>query len=176
MNIDTAKLGLLTVQDESGNATLVSEFWKSKIAMLVFLRHFGCIACRAQVKEMWARNSQYAAKGCQLIFIGNGSPKHIKRFKEDFGINVPIYTDPSLATYRAAGFKKSLIGTVGPKAIIFGQKLRSDGHVSDGIQGNVFQQGGVLCIDQQGKLLFGYVSKHLGDFPKKEDIEASQSS
>jgi peroxiredoxin len=175
MNIDTAKLGRLTVKDESGNTLLMSQFWNSKIAVLIFIRHFGCVACRAQVKEMWARHSQYEAKGCSLIFIGNGSPLQVKRFKEEFGIHLPVYTDPSLATYQAAGLKKSLLGTIGPKAIMTGQKLRSEGHVSDGIQGNAFQQGGVICINPQGKLLFGYASKHLGDSPRKEDLEAIHS-
>lgn len=175
MNIDTAKLGRLTVKDEMGNPILVEHFWKSKTAVLIFLRHFGCVACRAQVKELWARNAQYEAKGCVLVFIGNGSTQHVKGFKKDFGIDVPVYTDPSLAIYQAAGFKKSVLGTIGPKAIMAGQKLRSAGHVSDGIQGSAFQQGGVLCIDTQGKLLFGYVSKHLGDYPSNDTLSGVNS-
>ena len=42
------------------------------------------------------------AAGVELVIIGNGAPNFIEGFREQTKYDGPIYTDPSLATFKAA--------------------------------------------------------------------------
>jgi hypothetical protein len=119
---------------------------------------------------LWSERSKFESKGAQLIFIGNGPPGMIKAFKEDLGITLPIYTDPGLSVFEMAGFKRGILNTIGPKAIMKGLALKKEGHVQKGIQGDPWQQGGVLAVDTQSRILFYFVSQHTGDFPEQSEI------
>src|SRR5438105_1388446 len=101
---DMKLLSQCTVLDLQGAAKPIAEFWAEQPAILVFLRHFGCIECHAQAKRIWTDHTKYESRGAKIVFIGNGQPHFIQMYKEDLGItDAPIYTDPSLKSFEAAG-------------------------------------------------------------------------
>ena len=112
----------------------------------------------------------------KLIFIGNGPPGMIQAFKEDLEIRAPVYTDPGLTVYQMAGFKRGVLKTIGPKAILNGLRLMKQGHTQKSVQGDPWQQGGVLAVSPQGKILFHFISEATGDFPKDDEIEKATST
>lgn len=167
---DIKKFGNLTVLDENSKVIKLSDLWKDKTTILAFLRHFGCIACRAHVSQLSEIRDQIKSQGAQIMYIGNGSPHFIKAFKEDLHIADEVYTDPSLKVFHAAQLKRNAWDTIGPKAALKALKLFAQGHRQTGIQGDSFQQGGMLVISPQNKLLFQHISSSTGDYASEKDV------
>lgn len=103
------------------------------------------------------------AAGAELYVIGNGAPNFIAGFRETTGFSGAVYTDPSLAVYRAAQLKRGL-----RTLISFGAAARTVGSLARGFrqgrtQGDNQQQGGVLVIARDGRVLWHHVSEGPGD-------------
>jgi hypothetical protein len=94
------------------------------------------------------------------VFIGNGSPLMAQDFREQFGIDAPLYVDPSLATYRALGLhaKGSLLKAMKavPRALLAG-------HTQGLVKGDAMQLGGVFVVAPGGRVLFEQRSETAGD-------------
>ena len=119
---------------------------------------------------MWRRYSEIRAKNNELVIIVNVSPHFIKTFKEDLKIDIPIYTDPSRKSYEAAGLKRSVIGSIGPQALMNLLKNFVKGTKGAELQGDPWQLGGTLVINPQGRILFHFVSRVNGERAQIDDI------
>ncbi len=107
-----------------------------------------------------------------LVVVGNGAPMFIAGFRETTGYGGPIYTDPSLEVYKAAQLKRG-VGTV----LTFGAAKATIGSLRRGFrqgktQGDATQQGGVLVIARDGRVLYHHISDHPGDNASPEDIRS----
>jgi hypothetical protein len=166
------------IWDESGNAVKVVDLWQKQTVIFIFLRHFGCVSCRAHAVQIWNNRASYEKGGAKIIFIGNGIPQFIKTFKEDLNIlDAPIYTDPSLVSFRAVGFKRGFLAALGPKSLRNGRKLMNEGHRQgqsfNRDTGDLWQLGGVVAIKPTGQIAYYYLSIATGDFPPDSDLDYS---
>jgi len=169
------RLAETIVYDERGQKIKMRSLWEGRPAILVFLRHFACIACRAHAREVWHQRSHYEQAGSRIVFIGNGAPEVISRFRTEMHLgDAPIYTDPDLQAFSAAGFKKSFLGRFGLTAVINSMNLASKGYWQAKHQrgdGNTLQLGGVLLVMPDGHVRYKYTSTAAGDFPPYSDVE-----
>lgn len=103
------------------------------------------------------------AAGAELHVIGNGLPMFIAGFRETTGYTGPLYTDPSLAVYRAAELRHGLrtVLNVGSIARTIGSYRR--GFRQGRTRGNALQQGGVLVIAPDARVLWHHISDGPGD-------------
>ncbi len=103
------------------------------------------------------------AAGVDLVVIGNGTPNFIAGFREQTGFTGPLYTDPTLAVYRAAQLHRGIVKTFDPRAL--GSTIRAfkDGHRQGRTQGDPWQQGGVLLVAPDGRVLWHHASERPGD-------------
>jgi peroxiredoxin len=163
------------VLDENGVAVKLGRLWQAQTTIFVFLRHFGCIACRGHAVDVWANRDKYQAHGAKIIFIGNGNPQFIKMFKEDLNLEgAAVYTDPTLASFRAAGFKRGFLAALGPQAIANALKLYAQGHRQVAVgkaSGDLWQLGGIVVVKPGGHVAYHYISEALGDFPPHQDAD-----
>jgi hypothetical protein len=109
--------------------------------------------------------------GAELFVIGNGTPSFIDGFRDTTKYTGPIYTDPSLAVYKAAELKRSVGSTIDPRG--FGKALRAfaSGHRQALVpQGDQWQQGGVLVVKPSNEIVWHYVSGRAGDDPSVTKI------
>lgn len=108
--------------------------------------------------------------GAELYVIGNGSPSFIAGFREETGYPGPIYTDTSLAAYQAAELKRGLTRTFDPRAL--GGTIRAfrEGFRQGRTQGDLWQQGGVLVIATDGRVLWQHASDRPGDNASAAEI------
>jgi hypothetical protein len=163
------------VFDPGGRAVPISRFWDKNTAILIFLRHFGCIACRAHAQEIWSNREKLEKAGGRIVFIGNGEPSYIEGFKKDFNLEVaPIFTDPSLKIFKLGGFLRGFTHLVNLKSLSNIKTLASEGHkngnpLASGI-GDNFQMGGVIVVNPGPRVNYHYVSEALGDTPTSNDI------
>lgn len=116
------------------------------------------------------------AAGVELHIIGNGSPSFIDGFREETKWTGPIYTDPSLDVYKAAELKRGVTKTLDPRAL--GGTIRAfmRGGKQGRTQGDAWQQGGVLVIATDGRVLWHHASDRPGDNATGDEILAALTS
>lgn len=173
--VNMAKLASSSVQISDGSEFLLGRVWKNQTAILVFLRHFACIGCRAHAKQVWDNRAAYEKGGGKIVFVGNGESHFISKFREDLDLKEAlIVTDPSLEVFRAAGFNRGFSYILQTKTIVNAFKLFKDGHRQTTYTkeaGTHWQLGGILAVSTKGSILYHYVSEYLGDFPEEPYIE-----
>ena len=129
--------------------------------------------CREQAVQLHRELPAIKKKGASLVFIGNGNAQFAKGFKDDFHIEVPIYTDSRRKTYEALGFSRSAFAFVSLGATKAAARALGGGFRQGLTQGDAFQLGGVLVVDKKGEVLFRHASEHAGDHPPVKDVLAA---
>lgn len=172
--VDIVNLIKCHLEDEEGRRVPIHTLWKDQTAIFIYLRHFACIDCRAHAKEVWNQKEQYQAKGANIYFVGNGAARYIKTFKEDLGLQKAlVFTDPSLDSFKSAGFKKGFLKCLGPQSLFKAAQMYKAGHRQSKYKkdmGDLWQLGGTLAINTEGKTLYHKISEKLGDYSPENDI------
>ncbi len=108
-------------------------------------------------------HDKLTAAGVDLVVIGNGAPNFIAGFREQTGYHGALYTDPTLAVFRAAQLKRGIAKTFDPRAL--GKTIAAfrSGHRQGRTQGDAWQQGGVLVVATDGRVLWHHASERPGD-------------
>ncbi|MFL5812498.1 MAG: AhpC/TSA family protein [Bdellovibrionia bacterium] len=168
------------VYDSTGAHVPVSKFWSERTAILVFLRHFGCIACRSHAQDVWENREKLQQNGARIIFIGNGQSSYIEKFRADFNLgDAPIYTDPTLRAFELGGFKRGLSHVMNVESVKNGLELMSEGHRNgnpfSSKTGNNWQLGGVIVVHPGTRVTYHYISEALGDTPEAGEIPSENS-
>jgi hypothetical protein len=114
--------------------------------------------------------------GADVFVIGNGSPSFIEGFRETTGYDGPIYTDPSLAVFTMAYLKRGVMATLNPFALGKTLGAFARGHRQGLTKGDNWQQGGVLVIAANGKVIWHHASDRPGDNAEPSQIVAALKS
>ena len=169
---DIASLAQCYVMDENEQITLLGDLWKKETVLLVFLRHFACAACRAHVRQIIENKENFESKGAKIYFIGNGTPHFMRVFKEQYNLQeAKIFTDPSLKSFDAAGFRRGFWidpGNMHTRPEFISQAIFHTMKKTG--SGNVWQLGGILAIQAGGKIKYQYTSQTMDDHPPSKDI------
>ncbi len=112
------------------------------------------------------------AAGAELHVIGNGAPMFIAGFRADTGYDGPLYTDPGLAVYHAAGLARGVGTVLRPSVLGHAVRALRGGFRQRRTQGDPLQQGGVLIVSPAGELRWRYASRAAGDHPAVEAVLA----
>jgi AhpC/TSA antioxidant enzyme len=126
--------------------------------------------CKLQVAQLRDVVDAIRAKGAELYAIGNGNALAAKDFKEEQKLNFTLLTDPSLATFQAAGFKSGIASTFGIKTLKSAVGAFRGGFSQSKTQGHAMQQGGALIFTPGDKELYRYISKEAGDHPDPQEL------
>ena len=115
--------------------------------------------------QLRPRISEIRARGAELYAIGNGTAAHVAWFVEDMApIDYPVWTDPTLVVYRAAGLKHGLLRTIGPKPTTnYARGLLRGFANKGGLMGDGQQQGGAMIVRADGTVPFVHVAEVLGE-------------
>jgi peroxiredoxin len=159
-------LAQATVQDRAGEPTALHTLWSRGPALILFLRHFGCIGCAEQVTELSPRMDELRDAGVRTVLVGNGAPEMIDAFVARHGLSdkaCELVTDPSLSAFRAAELVRSAWATIGARAIVDMARAFGKGHGHPGLEGDRWQQGGALLVDAGGRVVVYHRNRSLGD-------------
>ena len=133
--------------------------------------------CREHVVQLHREQKRIHDAGAELIVIGNGSPSFITGFREVTSYRGPLYTDPSLKTYTAAGLRRGVGTLLNPKVLLHGVRSLARGNMQGRTQGDPTQQGGVLVVLPSGRVAFQHVSNEAGDnLPAVDAVEALEAA
>ncbi len=114
---------------------------------------------------MRGRRGDIEGVGAKLVFVGNGAVHFARNFQENEVPGFEVYTDPSRESYRALGLKRSVRGTLGPRALRAGLRSTLAGHVQTSLEGDGFQLGGFFAVARGGKIVYAEVFSSAGDRP-----------
>lgn len=129
--------------------------------------------CREQVAQLRDSIKQWQDSGVNVALIGNGTAQFAQAFKEDFELDGPIFIDPELVAYRAAGLRRNAAGIVNPRFLSNSARALRSGARQEGVQGDPWQLGGAFVFAPGGDLRFVSRAKAAGDEIDVDDIEAA---
>ncbi len=112
------------------------------------------------------------ARGAELVIVGNGAPNFAAAFREDLELDCPLLVDPELRAYRAAGLRRGRVELLSPRLPLHSLRALRAGFRPTGVQGDVWQLGGVFVIRPGGELSYRHLSRDAGDHPPVEAILA----
>jgi peroxiredoxin len=165
--VTTAPDALLnaTVFDVDAQPVRIAELCAERPAVLVLLRHFGCIFCKQQAAQFSAIGDEVEALGARLIFIGSGGPHYARWFQEDYAPHHEVYSDADLRTYRALGARRGWRTSVNPRTWLFSLRAFLRGFRQSRTMGDRDQQGAVCVVTPDGQMPYSYISDVAGDHP-----------
>ena len=109
-------------------------------------------------------------RGAELIIVGNGQPQHAIDFRDTEHVESPLYVDPELHAYAAAGLKRGLRSSLSPGVMLRGVRALVEGKRQGATMGDPWQQGGVFVIRPGNGVELAYISEEAGDHPSAEAI------
>ncbi len=134
-------------------------------ALLVFVRHFGCVGCSAEVDALRTKLPLLRDLGVSVVLLGVGSPAQLASFVAREALDpraLTAVTDPSLAVHRAFGMKRSLWGAWGPRALWAAAVLIAKGYRQSAIEGDSGAHGGAVLLRADGGVERSFASDTLG--------------
>jgi hypothetical protein len=111
------------------------------------------------------RLDEIHAAGAELVFIGNGRPDQAARFAEREVPGCRVLTDPSRQVYRALGMLRGVLPTLAPGSVVAAVGAALRGHRQTSVEGDPWQQGGLLVLGRGGEILFLQRNRDAGDRP-----------
>jgi hypothetical protein len=171
--MDTRALAAATVLEPDGTKLKLGGEWAEHPAVIVWLRHFGCVFCREQVAEIRGRRAEIEALGAGIVFVGNGTARAAAWFQKKFAADSTVLTDPELVTYRAIGARSGILSTLGPSAWGAGLRALRSGARQSTTKGHPYQQGGLVVMAPGNRVLYKHISKAAGDHAPVADVLAA---
>ena len=111
--------------------------------------------------------------GAELVIVGNGAPEFARAFRDELGLDTPLFTDPTRRTYALAGFKRGVLATFSPKGLAHGARAWRKGFRQTATRGDALQQGGLLVVERGGRILYAHRDSEAGDLASNEEVLAS---
>jgi peroxiredoxin len=160
----------VVVFDPEGRQIRLGQLWADRTAVLVFVRHFGCLFCRQHIAGLTPFLDRIRARGAELVVIGHGSIEEARAFRDEEKLTVPLLTDPSRQSYCALQMRRGLASVLSPAALARGVNAWRAGFRQSRVAGDPLQQGGVVVIAPGGVERFRYISQDAGDHPTSTQV------
>ncbi|MBP9680204.1 MAG: redoxin domain-containing protein [Bacteriovorax sp.] len=170
--VNILTLNRLKILNEKNEEILISSLWKNNPVVLVFVRHFGCISCRGHIDQVWNMRESIQKTGAKIYFIGSGSAYLISQFKKENSLeSAVIYTDPTLATFKASGLIHTNTADLDSSSLRAIKELEARGYALKIIEndGDDTQLGGVVFMKPPGQVTYHFISEYIGDFDHPSD-------
>jgi AhpC/TSA antioxidant enzyme len=111
-----------------------------------------------------------------LVVVGPGRPEHLKGFREVTRFTGPLYADPSLSTFRAAGLAYGWTKTLHPLSILKGLRAFGAGFRQGVRRGNPVQQGGLFVLGPGDRVSYEWRDRFAGDHASMAAVLAALPS
>jgi hypothetical protein len=136
-------------------------------ALVVFVRHFGCIFCRQTLSTLSNIEQNIRAAGVNLIVVHQSDPMYGTFFLKKYGLdNILHFSDPDLHLFRTFGLNKGRMRQLLGKEVWKGgiKAVLKNKVIFGRSKGNVYQLGGFFLMED-GKINNSYICKHAADLP-----------
>jgi len=116
----------------------------------------------------------------RLIFISSSTNEQTKEFITSATVKVPgeLFGDPAVGTHKLFALKSGIFRSIfmplwsgmkkyGFKGIVEGFRL---GYETSHLAGASWQQGGVVLLDNDGKIVYQHTEEHPADWPDLKPV------
>ena len=152
------------------------ELWQQSPVVLSLVRHFGCIFCFELSSDLLDLRDKIQEHGAELALVGNGNPIHAMEFMSQLGLTRGVYTDPGRVLYKGLQMAQGVRSSINLSSTIHVKRAIERGFRQRRIQGDPWQQGGVMLIRKNGEVPWLYRSKVAGDHPSTDEIVRALST
>lgn len=160
----SSRLADISLPDTDEREVLLGSLWAASPAVVVFLRHYGCIFCREHVAELRAHEAEFRRRGASLAAIGLGDLRYARLFREETGITFPLLVDAGRIAYRGIELRKTtFFGLFTRENFVARARARAAGHRQHKLGKDPFQLGGSFVFGPGNKDLFVHISAFTGD-------------
>jgi hypothetical protein len=129
--------------------------------------------CRKSASELAQLGPILSKVDVRLVAIGTGSTHSIQPFQEDTGFSSDIWIDPTAKLYRFLSCKRGMKnGLLNAKTLQAVKVAWKQGYVMKGLDGHVFQLGGVFVI-YNGEVIWQHHDEYAGHTPDYPNLLAS---
>ena len=112
---------------------------------------------------MRSREAEILATGARVLFVGTGLPGMAKSFASEWAGPHPVLSDPTRAVFAAAGMRRSLFATLHWRLFVNAWRAFRRGFRQTSVQGDPWQQGGVLVLGRDGAVRHRQIDRAGGD-------------
>jgi alkyl-hydroperoxide reductase/thiol specific antioxidant family protein len=117
------------------------------------------------VAELRPHVDELRAIGVEPYVIGSGTPAEARDFQRHIHAeSVPVLVDQKLASYAAAGWKRSAAATLHPSSWLRGVKAMIQ-HPQRKTAGDAWQLGGAMIVRPDGEVTWSFRSESGGHHP-----------
>ena len=160
----SAALADIRLPDPDGQEVRLGSLWEEKLAIIVFLRHYGCIFCRQHVAELREHEQAIRARNAGVAAIGMGDRNYARLFREETGITFPLLVDEERTAYRAAGLKRAnILHLLRRNNAAARKRAWGAGHKHHTLGQNPFQLGASFVFGPGNVDRYAHLSRTFGD-------------
>ena len=153
---------------------LLSSVWKEGPALLVFLRHLGCIFCREHVAMLRADQGTFERLHTRVALVTLNTPNSTINFCEDRVPNATFVclSDQTKQAYQAYGLSRTNTRDLllSPHIYSRGFQAALHGHFNGIPTVDPFQMPGVFIVDQSGIIRYAHRHKDAADNPSNSTL------
>jgi len=109
--------------------------------------------------------------GVAVVLVGSGPPAALAGFRQDLALTgraLIVVTDPSLASFRAAGLRRPRFP--GLRAAVEALRELGAGYAPGRVIGDSRQLGGAFLVDASGRVIYCHHGRSPGDLVDASDI------
>ena len=175
INATLAAGARLVLLDLTGRHVRLSSSWRSRPAVLVFLRYFGCPMCQEHVVNL--RNDQDRFRGAaSIVLVGQGDPEEGAAFVGRKRVPFDCLIDPDRSMYRAYGLPRGTATQVfGFTAVtsVVRATLRPETRHGTLHGGSLMQMPGTFVVDVAGIVRLAHRNRTIADNPPNDVLLAA---
>jgi peroxiredoxin len=98
---------MTVLPDVDGREIRLGSLWAARPAVVIFLRHYGCIFCREHVAQLSEHEEALRTKGVALAAIGMGGRQYANEFCKETEIRFPLLVDEKRKAYQIAELRSA---------------------------------------------------------------------
>jgi peroxiredoxin len=163
----------MTVFDPEGSEIRLGQLWATETAVLLFVRHFGCLFCRQQIATIGPLREHLQSLGAEIAVIGHGSLEQTRAFRDEQATPFPLFTDLTRQAYCALEMRRGLRSVLTLGVLARSLTAWAGGFRQTRVAGDPFQQGGVVVIAPTGVEHYRFISREAGEHPPAAEILAA---
>jgi peroxiredoxin len=123
-----------------------------------------------------ARQPAFDAAGALLVYVSTGTPAMAADFAAKEGLGGAVLSDVGRKAFAAARFSRSPWKLLHPRFLANLWRSLRAGHKQTGVQGDPWQQGGVLVFGADGSLRHQQIDGAAGDLLDVDAIVAAAAA
>lgn len=112
---------------------------------------------------MRGAEQQLSERGAELVYVGPVDPGSAAAFRQEHGLAAPVLSDPAGEAFGAAEMRRGIRPMLSLRAVTNGLRALRAGFRQRKVEGNPWQQGGVLVFAANGALLAQQRDVGVGD-------------